>query len=82
VTDFFSVIVCAFVRLRFSNVDKLEQSSIRCSLCFHCYCCSCLRMRIEHLIGGIAMSHKDYEARLTRGVAVFDDLYEYFRRTG
>jgi hypothetical protein len=32
------------------------------------------------LIAGIAMSHKDDEARLSRGVAVFDDLYEYFRR--
>jgi hypothetical protein len=35
---------------------------------------------IEHLIAGIAMSHKDDEARLARGFAVFDDLYEYFRR--
>jgi hypothetical protein len=35
---------------------------------------------IERLIAGIAMSHKDDEARLARGVAVFDDLYEYFRR--
>ena len=35
---------------------------------------------IEHLIAGIAMSHKDDEARLGRGFAVFDDLYEYFRR--
>lgn len=32
------------------------------------------------LIAGIAMSHKDDEIRLTRGAAVFDDLYEYFRR--
>ena len=35
---------------------------------------------IESLIAGIAISHKDDEARLARGVAVFDDLYEYFRR--
>lgn len=35
---------------------------------------------IERLIAGIAMSHKDDEARLSRGAAVFDDLYEYFRR--
>jgi hypothetical protein len=35
---------------------------------------------IEHLIAGIAMSHKDDETRLARGIAVFNDLYEYFRR--
>ena len=35
---------------------------------------------IERLVAGIAMSHRDDEARLTRGAAVFDDLYEYFRR--
>jgi hypothetical protein len=35
---------------------------------------------IERLIAGITMSHKDDEARLSRGAAVFDDLYEYFRR--
>jgi hypothetical protein len=35
---------------------------------------------IERLIAGIAMSHKDDEGRLSRGAAVFDDLYEYFRR--
>ena len=33
---------------------------------------------IERLVAGIAMSHKDDEARLSRGTAVFDDLYEYF----
>ena len=33
---------------------------------------------IERLVVGIAMSHKDDEARLSRGTAVFDDLYEYF----
>jgi hypothetical protein len=35
---------------------------------------------IERLIAGIAMAHRDDEARLSRGTAVFDDLYEYFRR--
>jgi hypothetical protein len=35
---------------------------------------------IERLIAGIAMAHKDDENRLTRGAAVFDDLYEYFKR--
>jgi hypothetical protein len=35
---------------------------------------------IERLIAGIAMGHKDDENRLARGAAVFDDLYEYFKR--
>ena len=35
---------------------------------------------IDRLITGIAMAHKDDEARLTRGSAVFDDLYESFKR--
>ena len=35
---------------------------------------------IERLIAGIAMAHKDDESRLARGAAVFDDLYEYFRK--
>jgi hypothetical protein len=35
---------------------------------------------IEQLIAGIAMAHKDDEIRLTRSSAVFDDLYEYFKR--
>ena len=35
---------------------------------------------IERLIAGIAMAHKDDENRLARGAAVFDDLYEYFKR--
>ena len=35
---------------------------------------------IERLIAGIAMAHKDDESRLARGAAVFDDLYEYFKR--
>jgi hypothetical protein len=30
---------------------------------------------------GIAMAHKDDGAPLERGAAVFDDLYDYFRRT-
>jgi hypothetical protein len=35
---------------------------------------------IDRLIAGIAMANKDDEARLVRGTAVFDDLYEYFKR--
>ena len=35
---------------------------------------------IEQLIAGIAMAHKEDENRLDRAAAVFDDLYEYFRR--
>jgi hypothetical protein len=35
---------------------------------------------IDRRIAGVAMSHKDDEMRLTRGAAVFDDSYEYFRR--
>jgi hypothetical protein len=35
---------------------------------------------IEQLIAGIAMAHKEDENRLARAAAVFDDLYEYFRR--
>jgi hypothetical protein len=35
---------------------------------------------IDRLIAGIAMAHKDDETRLIRASAVFDDLYEYFRR--
>jgi hypothetical protein len=35
---------------------------------------------IDRLIAGIAMAHKDDEARLERGCALFNDLYEYFRR--
>ncbi|MBI3061148.1 MAG: chromate resistance protein [Deltaproteobacteria bacterium] len=35
---------------------------------------------IDRLIAGIAMAHKDDESRLSRASAVFDDLYEYFRR--
>lgn len=35
---------------------------------------------IERLIAGICMVHRDDEARLSRGAAVFEDLYEYFKR--
>jgi hypothetical protein len=35
---------------------------------------------IERLMAGIAMGHRDDEARLERGCAVFDDLYEYLKR--
>ena len=35
---------------------------------------------IERLIAGICMAQKDDESRLARGSAVFDDLYEYFKR--
>lgn len=35
---------------------------------------------IDRLIAGIAMAHKDDDARRARGAAVFDDLYEYFKR--
>ena len=35
---------------------------------------------IEQVIAGIAMAHKDDETRLARGSAVFDDLYEFFKR--
>src|SRR5262245_52825319 len=35
---------------------------------------------VQMLIAGIAMGHSDDEDRLARGSAVFDDLYEYYRR--
>jgi hypothetical protein len=35
---------------------------------------------IERLITGIAMTNKDDETRLARSAAIFDDLYEYFKR--
>ena len=35
---------------------------------------------IATLIAGIAMKHRDDEARLARASAVFEDLHEYFRR--
>jgi hypothetical protein len=36
---------------------------------------------IKALIAGVAMAHGD-EERLTRGGAIFDDLYEYFSKKG
>ena len=35
---------------------------------------------IDRLIAGIAMANKDDEGRLAQGSAVFDGLYEYYRR--
>ena len=35
---------------------------------------------IERLINGVAMANKDDEDRLAHGSAVFDGLYEYFKR--
>ena len=35
---------------------------------------------IARLIDGIAMAHRDDDARLARATAIFDDLYENFRR--
>jgi hypothetical protein len=35
---------------------------------------------IEYLVAGIAMAHREDEERLALGAAVFDGLYEYFRR--
>jgi hypothetical protein len=35
---------------------------------------------IDRLIAGIAMTHREDAARLSRAAAVFDDLYEYFKR--
>jgi hypothetical protein len=35
---------------------------------------------IAHLITGLCMANKDDTQRLVRGAAVFDDLYEYFRK--
>jgi hypothetical protein len=35
---------------------------------------------IEPLIAGLALAHRDDEERLAHGAAVFDGLYEYFRR--
>jgi hypothetical protein len=35
---------------------------------------------IDHIIAGIAMATKDDEARLARGSALFEDLYEYYKR--
>jgi hypothetical protein len=35
---------------------------------------------IAHLIEGIAAANKDDHRRLERGAAVFDDLYQFFRK--
>src|SRR5262249_50939393 len=35
---------------------------------------------IERLVAGIALAHRDDEARLSRATAMLDDLYEYFRK--
>lgn len=35
---------------------------------------------IDRLVAGIAMMHREDEERLSRASAVFDDLYEYFKR--
>jgi hypothetical protein len=35
---------------------------------------------LDHLIAGIAMRHRDDEARLRDGAAAFEALYEYFKR--
>jgi len=37
---------------------------------------------LDHLVAGIAMRHKDDEARLREGAGVFEALYEYFKRKG
>ena len=36
------------------------------------------RSGVERLLAGIALTQKDDEARLSRGAALFDDLYESF----
>src|SRR5262249_49355079 len=35
---------------------------------------------VDHLVAGIAMRHEDDEARVRDGSAVFEALYEYFKR--
>jgi hypothetical protein len=35
---------------------------------------------IDRLVAGIAMAHREDEERLARGSAIFEDLYEYFKR--
>ncbi len=35
---------------------------------------------VDHLVAGLCMAHARDEDRLARGGALFDDLYEYFRR--
>jgi hypothetical protein len=34
---------------------------------------------IAHLIEGLSAAHHDDQARIERGAAILDDLYEYFR---
>ena len=38
------------------------------------------RAGVERLVAGIALTQREDEARLTRGAALFDDLYESFTR--
>jgi hypothetical protein len=35
---------------------------------------------VDHVVAGLAMRHKDDEARVREGAVVFDSLYELFRR--
>jgi hypothetical protein len=35
---------------------------------------------VDRLLAGIAMRHQEDEARLGEGAAVFDSLYEYYKR--
>jgi hypothetical protein len=35
---------------------------------------------VDHIIAGLAMAHREDEARIARGGEVFENLYEYFRR--
>jgi hypothetical protein len=35
---------------------------------------------VDHLVAGIALRHPEDEARLAEGAALFDSLYEYFKR--
>jgi hypothetical protein len=35
---------------------------------------------LDHLLAGIALRHQDDAARIADGAAVFEGLYEYFRR--
>ena len=37
-------------------------------------------MGLERLIAGIAMTNPEDEKRLAEGTAVFNSLYEYFKR--
>ena len=37
---------------------------------------------IAHVIAGICMTQSDDEVRITRGMAIFDDTYERYRRSG